>query len=61
MELLERQKAQDLHISSLESQILDLKAENVRVHDMEIVANRELDQLRERNSQLLKEAESMQN
>ena len=33
----------------------------MRIHDMEIVANRELEQLRERNSQLLKEAESMQN
>ena len=33
----------------------------MRINDMEIVANRELEQLRERNSHLLKEAESMQN
>ena len=59
MELLDRNKAQDMHICSLEAQMADLKADNVRASDSEIVANRELEQMRERNNQLLREAESM--
>ena len=43
MELQDRNKAQDMHICSLEAQIADLKADNVRASDSEIVANRELE------------------
>ena len=58
---MDRQKAQDMHIASLEAQIIDLKSDNVRVSDHEIVATRELEQLRDRNNQLLRDAESMRN
>ena len=59
MELIDRQKGKDMHISQLENQIVELKSDNVRLNDAEIVACRELDSLKDRNKILLSEAESM--
>lgn len=50
IELHDRNKAQSLQITALEAQIAELRSDNVRANDSEIVANRELDQLRERNN-----------
>lgn len=38
---------------------MELKAENVRLHDSDIAANREVESLRERNTILMNDQESM--
>jgi len=38
---------------------MELKAENVRLHDSDTAANRELESLRERNTILMNDQESM--
>ena len=59
IDLADQQRCQQNRISDLEREVIDLRAVNVRLHDSEVAANRELELLRERNGLMLSEAESM--
>ena len=52
-------KFQDSRMVQLEREVIELKAENVRLHDSDIAANREVESLRERNTILMNDQESM--